>query len=216
MLYYNSKKTVTFETGTEEIILTKYVNKNDLVSLPIEPTKEGYVFKEWQLNGKTYDFNTKVVDDIVLTAKWIKEEYVTVNFNTNSENKIESINILKGNSIEKLPTPNKDEYKFIGWYLNEKLYTNEEINSNITLNAEYENDRVNTTYKQGDVVYIIGNYSNSAYSISAKNKVAIGWRRSILYILEEVEYPYVVGNEKGVTGFFKASSIKKINREELK
>ena len=210
MLYYDSKKTVAFETGTEEIILTKYVNKNSIVEQPDDPIKEGYIFKGWQIGEKLYNFDTKVVEDIVLTAKWIKEEYVIVNFNTNTDYKIESINVLKGNIIEKLPIPNKDGYDFIGWYLNEKLYVNKEIHSNITLNAEYKNDRINTTYKEGNKVYIVGNYSNSAYGLTANNKMAIGWERKILAIIEQGEFPYVIGDETGVTGFFKANSIKKI------
>ena len=216
MVYYDSKKTVSFETGTEEIILTEYVNKNGLVQSPDIPVKEGYVFKEWQLNGETYDFNSKVVDDIVLTAKWIKEEYIIINFITNTDEYIKSIKILKGNAIEDLPTPDKEGYKFIGWYLNDKLYTKQEINSNITLSAEYESDRINTIYKKGDIVYITGNYSNSAHGIYAENKIAIGWKRKILCILEDTEFPYVIGNETGVTGFFKASSIKKINEGDMK
>lgn len=210
ILYYDSKKTVTFETGTEEIILTKYVNKNDKIERPIEPSKEGFVFKEWQLNGKKYDFESKVVDNIVLTAKWIKEEYVTITFITNTEETFEPIKVLKGNTVEELPIPTKDSYEFIGWYLNNKLYNNEEIHSNITLCAEYKNDNINTTYKKGDMVSIIGSYSNSAYASKASNMVAIGWDRKILNIVMESEFPYMVGNENGVTGFFKAKSLKEI------
>ena len=67
--------------------------------------------------------------------------------------------------------------------------------------------RLNTIYKIGDKVKIIGYYSNSAYSNKAYNKKAIGCEREIINIIDSSEFPYVVGNENGVTGFFKASSI---------
>lgn len=210
-LHYKDKYIVSFETGTNEQILTQYIDKNSKVSEPIQPNKDGFVFVEWQLNGEKYDFNNKVDDNIVLTAKWIKEEYIKVNYETNSLYNIDSNKILKGTSINNLPTANKDGYQFIGWYLNDKLYNNEIVNDDVTLVAHYKNDKVNTTYKVGDDVTIIGSYSSSAYSIQAKYSKAIGWNRKILNILENCEYPYMVGNDSGVTGFFKANSIDLIN-----
>lgn len=213
LIYYNDKYSIYFETGTGEVILTQYVSKNEKINKPIEPTKEGYIFKEWQLDGETYDFDTIVESDIVLTAKWIKEEYITINFNTNSEYNIESKKILKGDTIDELPKSIKENYEFIGWYLNGKLYDNEEIYSDIILNAEYKNNTINTTYKVGDKVEIVGKYSSSANTKDAYNRRAIGWERKIINTIEGAEYPYVVGNEAGVTGYFKANSINKIGSE---
>ena len=206
-IYYNDKYIVYFETGTNESIMPKYASKNDKISAPITPTKDGYVFVEWQLNGKTYDFNEKITSDTVLTAKWLKEDYVTINFVTNSNDVIESKKVLKGNIIDKLPVPNKDGYEFIGWYYNDKLYESQEVYNDLILTAEYKNDKINTTYKVGDMVLIIGKYSNTSKFSSAKNKKAIGWKRKILDIIDNAEFPYVVGDDSGITGFFKASSI---------
>ena len=211
LIYYSDKYSVSFETGTDEIILTKYVEKNGVVEEPITPTKEGYIFKEWQLDGETYNFETEISDDIILTAEWIKEEYITITFNTNSNYEIENKKILKGNVIEELPIPIRENYEFIGWYLNGNLYNNEEIYSDEILIAQYKNDTINTTYKIGDIVKIVGNYASSAYSLKAYNKKAIGWERKIINIIEDSQYPYVIGNEYGITGFFKSSSIEKID-----
>jgi len=213
LLYYDDKYSVCFETGTDEIILTQYVKKNNKVEAPMEPTKEGYVFKEWQLDGETYNFDTEIKKDVVLTAKWIKEEYITINFNTNSNEAIDSKTILKGDIVDKLPEPFKEGYEFIGWYFNNKLYNSEQLYDNITLSAEYKNNTINTTYKVGDIIKIIGKYSDSAYSLNAYNKKAIGWQREILGIIENSEYPYIIGNNTGVTGFFKASSINSVESE---
>lgn len=208
--YYNSKYYVSFETGTDEIFLTKYVEKNGKIEKPNTPNKIGYVFIEWQLDGKTFNFNTKIKKDIILTAKWVKEEYITIEFDTDSNNLIESKKILKGESIKELEIPIKENHEFIGWYLNGVLYNNEEIHSDVTLKALYKNDTINPLYKIGDKVIITGNYSNKANNGYIYNTKAISWEREILNYINDSEYPYVVGNNLGVTGFFKAESIERV------
>lgn len=205
--YYKDKYEISFETGTDEQILTQYIKKGDLIKEPIKPEKEGYVFIEWQYNGKRYDFSSKVSKDMKLTAKWLKEKYVTVNYVTNSNYEIDPVKILKEDPIDDLPVAYKDGYEFIGWSLYGNLYNGEIINDDVTLIALYKNDTKNDTYKIGDDVMITGSYSVSAYSNDAINKRAIGWNRKILYIIEDANYPYVIGNDYGVTGYFKASSI---------
>lgn len=206
--YYKDKYIVSFETGTNEMIMTQYINKNSKITEPITPTKDGYIFVEWQLNGKKYDFDSNVNENIILTAKWMKEEYIKVTYNTDSLYTIEPIKILKGSSITNLPITYKDGYEFIGWYLNDKLYENEIVNDDVILIAKYKPNKINTSYKVGNSVIITGNYSSSAYSMSAEYDAAIGWNRKILYIIEDAEYPYAIGNDEGVTGFFKIESIK--------
>ena len=209
IVHYNGKYSVYFETGTNDIFLTRYVSENDKVSEPPTPDKEGYLFKEWQLNGKKYDFDTEIKSDTVLTAKWVKEEYVTINFDTNSDEVIEPKKILKGEGIDNLPILNKDNYKFIGWFLNDKLYNNEEIYDDVTLVAKFEMNKIINTYKIGDIVKIIGSYSDSAYSLYDYNSLAIGWEREIIDIIEDGEFPYAVGYNDEITGYFKVTSIEK-------
>ncbi len=210
-VYYEDKFKVSFETGTDEEILTSYVKRNSSVEQPKAPKKEGYVFIEWQLNGEKYDFNSKITKDIVLTAKWIKEEYITISYETDSPYNIEDMKILKGSTIEKLPVAVKDGYDFVGWYLNDKLYDGEIINDDANLIAHYELKLENKSFKIGDKVVIIGSYSNSAYSTYSPFSIAIGWNREILGIFDNSNYPYMVGNKNGVTGFFKADSIQLIS-----
>ncbi len=71
--YYKDKYRVSFETGTNELIMSKYVSKNSKVIEPSKPEKDGYEFIEWQLDGEKYDFNNNVDGNIILTAKWIKK-----------------------------------------------------------------------------------------------------------------------------------------------
>ena len=41
-------------------------------SKPADPTRDGYSFKEWTLNGAAYDFDSAVTSDITLKAAWTK------------------------------------------------------------------------------------------------------------------------------------------------
>lgn len=204
-IYYKDKYEIVFETGNDEIILNQYVSYNSKVIEPAKPNKRGYVFVEWQLNGEKYDFNSKVTSNLVLCAKWAKEEYITIKFNTQSEYKINNIEILKGTNIDKLEELIYEGYIFDGWYLGDKLYENEPLFDDTELVAHYTKIE---KFKIGDKVTIIGNYSNSSTSTIAPNKKAIGWKRYILDIKEGSNYPYMIGNKNGVTGFFKEESIK--------
>ena len=202
--YYKGKYVVSFETGTDDAILNQYVEKNSKVKKPIEPTKEGYVFIEWQLNGKTYDFESLVTKNITLNAKWKKEEYITVKFETLTDERLDNIKLLKGSYIQDLPILTREGYKFKGWQMNNIEYINQELYDDITLTAIYEKIK---NISVGDYVLITGDYASSSSSISADNSLAIGWTRRVLEIYEGSNYPYMVGNSSGVTGFFKEDAL---------
>jgi uncharacterized repeat protein (TIGR02543 family) len=64
---------VTFDAMGGSSVKAQYITKGEKAQKPAEnPTREGYTFVEWQLNGNAYDFNTAVVGDITLKAKWEK------------------------------------------------------------------------------------------------------------------------------------------------
>ena len=64
------KYTVTFDTDGGSYIEAVEVKKRKRVERPEDPTKEGYRFVEWQLNGETFDFDTKIKKNITLVAVW--------------------------------------------------------------------------------------------------------------------------------------------------
>ncbi|MCH5167211.1 MAG: InlB B-repeat-containing protein [Erysipelotrichales bacterium] len=70
--FFNSKHTVSFKTngGTEiENISVKSGSKLSDVKIP---TKEGYDFVGWYVDGEEFDMNSKIDADITLVAKWVK------------------------------------------------------------------------------------------------------------------------------------------------
>ena len=81
-----TKYTVTFDTKGGNAIAPVTVKEGEKVAEPTTaPTKEGFTFDGWYqdvtLNTK-FDFNTSVVSNLTLYAKWIENKY-TVTFDAN-------------------------------------------------------------------------------------------------------------------------------------
>ena len=63
---------VTFNSMGGSAVADRIVTKGGKIKAPVAPTKEGYTFAGWTLNGKVFDFNTEIYDSITLTASWTK------------------------------------------------------------------------------------------------------------------------------------------------
>jgi len=66
--------TITFNTDGGSSISSQKVKAGNKVTKPNNPTKTGYEFVTWLLNGQEYNFNSSVTINIELTAKWKKNE----------------------------------------------------------------------------------------------------------------------------------------------
>lgn len=62
--------TVTFDSKMGTSIQAQEVKVNDTVKVPNAPVMTGYVFEGWYLNDEEFNFDTKITEDITLTAKW--------------------------------------------------------------------------------------------------------------------------------------------------
>lgn len=133
------KLTVTFKAD-DKVYTTKSVKENSKVSKPDDPTKKNYVFSEWQLNGKTYNFNNVITEDITLKALWEDDvPEFTVSFNSNGGSDVNT-QYIKQNKVA--TKPNKDplraNYKFVKWtYENKEYDFSTPVTKNITLVAEW-------------------------------------------------------------------------------
>lgn len=137
------KYTVTFDSDGGSTINKAQVEDGKTVEEPNSPTKEGYIFVEWMLDNKTFDFSTEITNDITLVAKWekAKEEVktYTVTFNTDGGSKISSKTVVDGNKVSKPSNPTKNGYTFVNWTLDGKNYDfNTKITKNITLKATWK------------------------------------------------------------------------------
>lgn len=64
--------TVTFDSNGGTKVEKQEIKYEKKVEEPEEPTKEGYNFLGWYLDGKKYDFDKKVTKNLKLKAKWSK------------------------------------------------------------------------------------------------------------------------------------------------
>lgn len=135
--------TVSFNSDGGTTISKQVIEENKYISKPNTPTKEGYNFIGWYLNDRLFDFNTKVTNNLILTARWSKIEekknYYTVSFNNDDGTVIANQIIEENKSINKPNNPTKDGYNFVGWYLNDNLFDfNMKVTSNLTLVAKWD------------------------------------------------------------------------------
>ena len=72
ILYLQKTFTVTFDTKGGTIYQAVEVRPNSEVMQPEDPIMEGYVFDGWYIGTteQVFDFNTKIIEDITITAKW--------------------------------------------------------------------------------------------------------------------------------------------------
>ena len=80
LLFSNQKYTVTFDSKGGTLVEAQEVKKNGTVTKPTDPTREGYIFLGWYTSETStveYDFDTKVVEDITLIAKWGQANEIT-------------------------------------------------------------------------------------------------------------------------------------------
>lgn len=61
---------VTFDVKGGSLVNSQTIKIGGTANIPVNPTREGYTFVEWQLDGKTFDFGTLLDKDITLIAVW--------------------------------------------------------------------------------------------------------------------------------------------------
>ena len=110
--------TVTFDSADGSAVDAQTVEEGVTAQEPTAPTKEGYTFAGWTLNGEAYDFATPVTGDITLVAKWeeavVSETYI-VTF-TNGSTTVSTQEVVAGEFAVAPADPSKSGKKFMGWY----------------------------------------------------------------------------------------------------
>ena len=150
---------VTFDYGYEIDNKIEYVKEGDRVNKPPDPERADYTFVEWQRDGKTYDFDSLITEDIILIAKWDSKVFYTVIIDYYEYDvDPEKISVKSGNTVSRPDDPDPKEYDwgyFSGWYLyDEENYTwaDEEydfstpVTSDIYLLAVWEYNKYTVTF----------------------------------------------------------------------
>ena len=141
--------TITLDTGNE--LKTYKVKKGEKFSLPFIPTKEGYEFVEWQVNGRKFTFDKEIDSNVTVTAVWRRvskdSKFYIVSFDTDGGNNIGSINVEANTVVLKPKNPIKEDkdgikYTFLYWEYEEKEYNFETpVTKDITLIAKYQEEK---------------------------------------------------------------------------
>ena len=168
--------TVTFDSDGGSKVNAAKVIENNTVGKPSNPTKSGFKFKEWQLDGKTYNFSTKVTKDITLKAVWTELENFVVTFRNDDGSVIRNVTVQEGNTVSKPSNPTKSGYTFKEWQLDGKAYNfSNKVTKDITLVAVYtQNEVKQDTYEI--VAKKVDNFSNDFKLTVLKNGSQISVR----------------------------------------
>lgn len=142
--------TVNFDlNGGGPQISSQTLVQGSIVTPPADPTKVGYNFLGWYLGTQKYNFNTFVNQDITLVAKWEEKVVeVVVSFDVNGGTPVINNQVLiQGEKATKPTDPTKEGFTFLGWYLNNNLYSfNNLVQTNINLVAKWEEQNNQTEY----------------------------------------------------------------------
>lgn len=123
---------VTFDTAGAGELPRQIILRDNLISAPADPVKEGHVFLGWFVGEERWDFETDTVKvDMTLTARWAPNAY-TVSLVTDGDAlSVDSLKIPFMGAFSELPTaPTKTGHTFLGWYTakeNGLLVTSESV-----------------------------------------------------------------------------------------
>ena len=132
--------TVTFDPNAEGVSVdptSKLVTFDAAYDTLPTPTREGYTFEGWYLSKTEFtDANkveattiVKTPGDHMLYANWAANTY-TVTFNPNADDATvapTSKFVTFDAAYGELPTPTRENYRFVGWYLNGVRVTKDTI-----------------------------------------------------------------------------------------
>ena len=164
--------TVTFNAdGGSPTPAMQTVGEGGRETLPTpEPTRDGYDFVHWSLQGQTteFDFNTPITENITLTAQWI--ELFTVTFNADGGNPTPEPQTVRQGNTAALPTPapTRDGYDFVHWSPQDQTTEfnfSTPITANITLTAQWTR-MIFTPGQTGQTGYFTWQFLNNEMTIT--------------------------------------------------
>ena len=120
------KPIVQFVTYTEDVIESQIVAVGGYVTAPGNLEKTGYILEGWYTTeeisetSQKWDFDKDTIaESITLYANWIPDKYrISYDLGYEGAESIEGKEVVYDSSYGQLPTPEREGYNFLGWYIN--------------------------------------------------------------------------------------------------
>jgi len=112
--------TVTFDSAGGTSVAPQTVERGSMAEMPENPTRDGFIFEGWMLDGAEYDFSSPVTEDVTLVANWkeIPQAVIwTVTFDANGGDGTMSPQTFVDGETQKLNSNafTRTGYTFEGW-----------------------------------------------------------------------------------------------------
>lgn len=149
----NKKYKVTFNTDGGNYLDSVEVNMGESIDPNLIPVKDGYLFVNWLKDGMEYDVLSKVYEDTLLTANWIKAPELVNDYTITyvTDDYVERVMVAYGTVLEEPQAPVLDDYIFLGWYVGDEKYDfSMKVVKDMVLTAKYKLDTVIVTYDMYD------------------------------------------------------------------
>ena len=165
--------TITFDTKGGSIIDSITIGKDTELTLPKEPTQDGYVFKGWVDKNETPIYNKALLaEDTTLYAVWEKVENKKTSSKT--ENSKTSTNTNNNNSSTNTNKPNQNANNNTNINNNENTALPEEKPSVVEKTQAEKNDEYRKQLQNKYSVKIaykneLGNYNINGYGLEKLN-----------------------------------------------
>lgn len=208
--------TIDFDSNGGSKVDSVITNFGSYISVE-EPTKNGYDFVGWSLNGSLIDINTYVFfADCTLVAQWEESEYVSLSLNANGGVVVPGTLEVKYGEEYTLPAPSKAYQTFNCWnYEGQEIpttgvwnYTHNDIELIAQWNTSnvYVDLEVDAEYGLVDasrVTLTIGDYFTLPVPTSIKDGYTFnGW------YLDDEKITDADGNSLGICDFMETTTLR--------
>lgn len=128
--------TLSFDSDGGSEVESKYVETMAYIGELATPTKTGYTFKGWFVDGEeiTSNYVWNFNENKTAIAQWEANEYTLV-LNSNGGTEVEDITVTYGEEIGTIPTTTRDGYAFLNWTIDGEIIDENTI-WNFTENKE--------------------------------------------------------------------------------
>ena len=158
--YYTLKVDMNGGVWQEFTSPQEYQLKNDETLEVPDPTREGYTFTGWSIDGVSSELNGNTfsmgISNSTLTANWTVNKY-----NVSIDGRVEEVDY---NSSIELTTPTKEGYTFTGWNT-----SGGQLNGNTFTLTEAKDITITSTFVVNNYKYIVYhnqmNTSGSGYTL---------------------------------------------------